>query len=236
MAYGLSAIMLAVLVLLGVWQIQRLAWKEMLMTRVAERVEQAPQSLATLPSPDTWTAEAYDFTPVQLSGRWLYDRQAYWFAQIALPPADFPHADRIGFHVITPLELSSGEILMVDRGFIPTRLKDSPAAYNQAPDQFVGLVRWPSPRGRFDAADQPDRALWYVKDPQAMAAHVGLHSPAFLIEQVSAHSNWPLAGQSRLIFSNRHLEYAFTWFSLALVLVIILIVWHIRLRSAEMKR
>ncbi len=228
--YVFSALAVAFLLFLGTWQVQRLAWKENLMAQVAARADQPAKTVQALPPLAALSAQSHDYMAVQLSGRWLYERQHYWFAQIMTPPNGFPHADRIGFHVITPLLLADGQVVMVDRGFIPNRLKDQPARYNNAPQTFIGRLRWPSPRGRFDNPDQPQQGLWYVRDPQAMAQSVGLQTFPFLIDQVTPVDRWPLAGQTRMVFANRHLEYAVTWFSLAAILVIILIVWHIHSR------
>lgn len=231
-AYTMSVVMLAGLLSLGFWQLQRLAWKENLIAQIEARAEASPIVLKDRADLLSLRAIQHDFTPVRLSGRWLYAQQQYWFAQIATPPAGMRHGDHIGFHVITPLELSDGSVVLVDRGYIPTALKNTPERFNTSPTEIDGVARWPSPRSVFDNADQPDRGIWYVRDPEAMAAAVGLETVPFLIEQTTSNGDWPIADQTRRAFSNRHLEYAVTWFSLALTLVIILILWHIRQRRA----
>lgn len=230
----LTLVMLAVLLVLGLWQLDRLAWKQDLLAQISERRLQAPRQIATAAGLARLTRSADEFSPVYLSGRWHVELEQYWFAQAHLPPPGLAREDQIGFHVLTPLELEDGSFVFVDRGFVPARLRDASSRPVNLPTQITGILRWPDRRGRFDAADRPDLRQWYVRDTVAMAQAAGISAPPFLIEQSIPQNGWPYAGQSRLSLSNRHLEYAMTWFGLALVLVIISTLWHIhRLRSKQ---
>lgn len=220
--------MLSVLLGLGQWQLNRLAWKQDLLERISLSQAGSLTVLETAADLDNLTQAQNDYMRVSLRGAWRVDLEQYWFAQVSQAPTDMAAQDKVGFHVITPLQLDDGSLVFVDRGFVPARLRLPDSRPQNLPTQITGILRWPDRRGYFDAADLPEDKIWYVRDPQAMAEVLGVSSYAFLVEQVTPQEGWPYAGQSRLSLSNRHLEYAVTWFGFALILVIISATWHIR--------
>jgi surfeit locus 1 family protein len=138
--------------------------------------------------------------------------------------------------MLVPFFLTDGSAIMVDRGFIPARLIDIPAP--PPPQGVLDLdivLRWPDGRGLFDNADDGARNLFYVRDPEAIGAHWQLALPAMLGEAAIANESWPRGGQTRFSMPNNHLQYAVTWFGLAIVLVIVSGLWHIRHWKSQAK-
>ena len=73
-------------------------------------------------------------------------------------------------------------------------------------------------------------------DPQALGAHWQLALPPVIAEAAEAGNqanSWPRGGQTRMSLSNRHLEYAVTWYGLAVVLVIVSGLWHMQRRNTK---
>ncbi len=171
---------------------------------------------------------------VRVGGRFHHAQERYLLAV---------SAGRFGWHVITPLETGDGEIVLIDRGFVPDRLKD-PAL---RPDGEVangvtvtGIVRMPETQGLFTPDNEPVANRWFWRDLKAMAQSmfpggtVGL-APFFLeAEKGDVPGGWPEAGQTRTELPNNHLQYAITWFLLAACLVVIYVayVWKTR-RSGD---
>ena len=224
----LTLIMLAVLLLLGAWQVERLAWKEDLLARIDARRAAAPLLISGRADIAALEAEKHDFHRAVLSGR-FGDEVVFWFTQIENQPTGLSRNEKAGYHMLVPFYLKDGSTVLVDRGFIPQRLIDIPAPPPpQGEMSFAVVLRWPDMRGRFDNADDPARNLFYVRDPKAIGSHWQLDLPAMLGEAAITNESWPRGGQTRLSMPNNHLQYAVTWFGLAIVLVIISGLWHIR--------
>jgi surfeit locus 1 family protein len=213
-----------VLVALGVWQLQRLEWKSRLIAERATAVAAAPVS----PPKTLAEARALEFHRVTVEGVFLHDKEILRNAIAAKGDA--------GFDVLTPLREEGGRIVFVNRGFVPTELKDPatrPTGQLAGTVRVSGLLRVPPDKkpGWFIPDNRPDRNAWFWIDLPAMAAADGLANVApFYIDADAAPNpgGWPKGGVTPLALPNDHLQYAITWFSLAAALVVIYLVYHSR--------
>lgn len=227
---GLCAIaVLAVLISLGVWQLQRLAWKEALIARVAARMQMsfAPPAPAENQWPNV-NAVDDEYRRVRVTGTFRHDREALVYALLSEPKGKFSGP---GYWVLTPIETAGGALLFVNRGFVPLDRKD-PAMRGEGQVAGIvtvtGLLRLPEGRSWFTPADDPARHLWQARDPAAIAKAYGLaHAAPFFIDADSTPNpgGLPQGGETKLVFPNRHLEYAITWFGLAFALVAVFVVF-----------
>ena len=225
---ALTMLMLSVLLTLGTWQVERLAWKQDLLAVIDARRDAPPLTIKTQSDIAALRRDSHDFHKADLIGRFGPD-VVFWFTQIENKPTGLDRHDKAGYHMLVPFILADGSAIMVDRGFIPARLIDIPAPPPPAGEiSFPVVLRWPDGRGTFDNADEPTRNLFYVRDPKAIGAHWQTDLPAMLGEAARANDSWPRGGQTRLSMPNNHLQYAVTWFGLAIVLVIVSGLWHIR--------
>ncbi|WP_027474443.1 SURF1 family protein [Curvibacter gracilis] len=220
----LAGVLLMVLFLaLGSWQVQRLGWKLDLIERVEQRVH-APATPA--PGPAQWpqiTARSDEYRHVSLRGQFLYDKTSLVQASTVRGA---------GFWVLTPLRTAGGEVVFVNRGFVPQR---APVAETPATEVEVqGLLRLSEPGGGFLRHNDPGAQRWYSRDVQALAQAHGLSAaaPYFIDADASAgdlgqsgagedakpgEPQQPVAGLTVVNFTNNHLVYALTWFALALM-------------------
>jgi surfeit locus 1 family protein len=215
----LSIAGLAVLVGLGTWQLQRKHWKDGLIAKIAGRVTADPVPLSR--AEQIWRAGGdVEYLHVTARGRLHEDKERYLYAPAQSGP---------GWHVYAPLEPAPSQVVWVNRGFVPDARKD-PASRRQGQPpgevEITGLVRVPHSPGLFAPANDVARNLWYWPDVAAM------HDSAFAGTGVSALAFWidadarpeppgglPRGGVTRLDLPNRHLEYALTWYGLALTLI-----------------
>ena len=223
-----ASLALALLVSLGVWQLQRLAWKESVIAHVAARIHQPPEPV---PPRAEWAGlgpDDYDYRHVRAKGRYL-DREALIFRSSA--PARDDRTAGPGYQVMTPFALSGGGVVLVNRGFAPLAWKDQPALRSAPPAgdvEIAGLMRPPEERNAFTPADEPDKGVWFTRDTAAMAAKLGLAEAAPFALDLDAAPNakgWPHAGATELNIPNNHLSYAWTWFGLAATLAGVFGVW-----------
>lgn len=206
---------------LGVWQLQRLEWKEAILARIAARRDAAP---AALPPPAEWAGlkpDDYDYRRVTAHGVFDHASESYLFRASATGAA----GDGPGYEVVTPLRLDGGGVVLVNRGFVPEEKKDpaTRAAGQIAGEATVaGLMRRPELRNWFTPPDEPEKNLWFTRDPAALAAHWGFAGVAPFSIDADATENpggWPKGGATVMTIPNNHLSYALTWFALAATLV-----------------
>ena len=213
---------LLMLLLLGNWQLQRLAWKEDLLATIDTRMQQAPVDLDAALS--TWQRDGdVDYLPVTIEGRFQHDREQYFLAT---------HEGQSGWYVYVPLQVTEGPTVIVNRGYVPYDLKD-PAKRTWQPVEgtvtIVGLARNPLSEkpGSLLPDNTPDERTWYWKDHAAMARAMGLSDVSLLpfFVDVSttdgAVSAGPVGSVTRVSLPNNHLQYAVTWFGLAAALIVI---------------
>jgi len=150
-------------------------------------------------------------------------------------------AGGIGYQLLTPLEEPGGAIVFVNRGYIPAELKNPAkraAGQVSGTVRVVGLLRLP-PNGRpnwFLPDNRPDLNYWFWIDLPAMAAADAFDRVApFYIDADAAPNpgGWPKGGVTRLELPNDHLQYAITWFSLAVALIVVYLLYHRRRAGAE---
>jgi surfeit locus 1 family protein len=209
---------------LGFWQIERLFWKREL---IAQR--QAAATAAPIAAPRSLEeARGMKFHPVTDQGVFLHDKEIFLGAT--------SEAGRNGYQVLTPLREPGGRIVFVNRGFIPAEFKDRAV---RSDGQIAGAVRV---RGllRLPPTEKPawflpdnraDLNYWFWVDLPAMAAADGLDRVAPFYIDADATPNpggWPKGAVTRLALRNDHLQYAITWFSLAVALIVIYFLYHRR--------
>ena len=207
---------LAILVALGLWQLQRLAWKEALIAAVAQRAGAPPSELAPA---EAWSAlNPGDYEYAHVRARGVYDGSRTALVFRALERARGRYAGQ-GYLVMTPLKLASGGTALVNRGFVPADRKDQIGA-PAGEVEVTGLMRASEPRNFFTPPDDPAHGQWYTRDVGAMATFFKLDGPApfFIDADAGAPGELPQGGETILAFPNNHLEYALTWFGVALAL------------------
>src|SRR5262249_32889071 len=222
---------LALLVGLGLWQLERRQWQESLLAKVAARTTPAPIPLAA--------AEALlraggdvEYLHIIARGHFLHDKERYLYA---------PTPAGLGWHVYTPLEVAPQRYLWVNRGFIPEdRRPPSTRARGLAGGEVdvAGLVRAAPRKGLFQPNNDASGHLWYWPDLAAMSASAfpAAQTLGFSIDSdlnPAPPGGLPRGGVTRLELPNRHLEYALTWFGLAVTLISVYLAFAAsRLRSA----
>jgi surfeit locus 1 family protein len=229
MAIG-SVLVFAVLLALGTWQVQRLAWKEGLIATIEARIVAEPRQLSHIETLYA-TTRNIDYWPVTVRGTFHHDAERHYLAT---------WRGQSGFHVITPLELPDGRFLFVNRGFVPYDRKapsSRPEGQIEGETEITGLSRAAeAEKPSFIVPDNdPVRNVFYWKDLDAMADSAGMADETVLPFLIDAGDSpnpggLPVGGVTRIDLPNNHLQYAVTWYGLALTLVIVVGAWLWRAR------
>ena len=209
---SLAALATIGLCALGVWQVERRAWKLDLIKRVEARIHATPDAA---PGPDAWpsiSAAQDEYRRVTASGRFLNDRETLVQAVTDLGG---------GFWVLTPFQTTSGFTVLVNRGFTPPdRRAPATRAEGQTSDEttITGLLRLTEPDGGFLRSNDPAGERWFSRDVTAIASARGITdvAPYFIDADGAANpGGLPVGGLTVVRFNNNHLVYALTWFALA---------------------
>ena len=211
---------LIILLALGTWQVHRLEWK---LALIAERSERIGGPAIAAPPADSDIKEI-EYRHVKLTGHFLHDQEMYLAARSL--------NGNVGYHVVTPFAGDDGVVTLIDRGWIPLDRKDPKSrADGQVTGDIAvdGLIRGTKHPGWFVPDNRPDENFWFFVDVPAMAAHAGLANVRpYFIEAGPAPNpgGSPIGGQTRTDLPNDHLQYAITWYSFAIALMVIYLIYH----------
>jgi len=222
---------IAILVGLGLWQLDRKVWKENLIAAISARLARPP---ADLPPRDHWarlTPKQEEFARVGFPAEFLDGQEALVYSAGS---AFRPDVKGPGYFVFAPARLAGGSLVIVNRGFVPLDRKDPATRMNgtlHGSVDVVGIIRWPETRGLFTPSDEPQNNVWYLRDVTAIAdAKKWSTAAPFYIEQESPVplGGLPSPGKLEPNLPDNHLQYAITWFGLALALAGVYLVWLVR--------
>ena len=221
-----ALIALVILLSLGTWQVQRLAWKNDLTAKMEARTTARPISLAEAIRMKAGGGDVA-YLPVRLKGSFLHDQELHLFTV---------EGGKMGRRIITPFKTADGRAALVDRGFVPDSLlaRDKrKAGLDSGLVELTGQIRLGGRPGLFVPDNRPAENDWYWRDHAGMAAAAGIYGrdnlvPFFIEASQAATGGWPNGRATRPRLINNHLEYALTWYALALVMLVIYFTLHHR--------
>ena len=209
-----------ILIILGSWQVQRLNWKSELISNYNNNFQQAPITVKEL----------------------FKDRKNNKYRRTVIY-GEYDHANEIqiigktyegnaGFHIITPFILENNEIIYINRGWVPKKYADKKTRkFSLLKDKVrvLGLVRLPQKKGYFVPENEPENGFWFTIIPEELNGHLNIiGEKEFYIDELNIDEKLklPMPANGKVQVPNNHLQYAITWYSLALGLLIVYFAWH----------
>ena len=216
-----TLIALAILVALGLWQLERRAEKHALLTEISQRMIAPAESIEGLLVDETQAP----FRHATAQGNFENTQESYVFA-----PRTDDSGTHLGYKVITPLRLTASALVLVDRGWVPEEKRDPATRLKgqiDGPVSLRGLLRPTTAPGLFTPDPNLVEHIWYVHDIEAMASARGFKPATLLYLEAST----PVPGGPEPTadvpeIPDNHLQYALTWFALGIALVVIYFVFH----------
>lgn len=226
---GLGIFTLAVVALLvglGLWQLQRRAEKHALIAALTERLAAAP---AALPQPSQWSAltpERDEFRRVRFPATYQSRPDAMVYSSGSAVRDDVAGP---GTWAFMPASLPTGEIVAINTGFVQNTMQDRAQQdravtrlVTGAPVALTGYLRFPETAGALTPPENPAKRLWFTRDHLAMAHSLGWTeggrpiAPFYIdLEAPVPESGIPKPGPLTVHLKDDHLQYAITWFGLA---------------------
>jgi surfeit locus 1 family protein len=209
---------------LGIWQMERREWKRDILDRIAANQAAAPITLDELLRGDPLR---HEYGKVKLGGTFLYDKEFFLAARSL--------KNTVGQQVVVPLRTDDGRVVLFDRGWIPQERKD-PARRVQGqvagPVEVVGIVRRNQERRQFAPENVPDKNVWFHVDVPLMRKMAGAAPEpkldTFFLDADATPNpgGLPVGGQTRFDIPNDHLQYAITWFLIAVAMAGVYLAYH----------
>jgi len=187
---------------LGIWQMQRLDWKRGVLGELEAAMTADPVALPEMPKRDE-----HRYLPVVVEGVFTGD-ELHVLASVK--------GEGAVYRIIAPFQTADDRLIMVDRGTIPTTEKDDIRGPSGA--RVVGNLHWPDEVDEFTPDPQREENIWFARDVPLMAAVLGTEPVLVVAREMSglATDTTPLPIDTSGI-PNDHLQYAITWFALALI-------------------
>ena len=209
---------------LSLWQMERREWKLGILERIAHNQAAAPIALDELLKGDPL---AHEYGRVKIEGAFLHDKEFHLAARSM--------NNTVGMQIVTPLRTDEGRIVLFDRGWVPSEKKDpATRAAGQIPGkvELTGVVRRAQVKPYFVPDNAPDKNVWFTVDVPTMRRMAGGRPDpgldAFFLEADATPNpgGLPIGGQTHLDIPNDHLQYAITWFGIALALIGVYLAYH----------
>ncbi len=192
---------LAALLTLGIWQMQRMTWKEGLLETIDARIAADPVPLPEAPN------EAQDrYRAVAVTGE-IEDQElhVFWVTKEA----------QTGYRIISPLVTQDGRRVLLDRGFVPSSAKDDMRSTGDS--TIIGNLLWPDDGDWTTPAPEEDTNILYARDLTYMAERLGTEPVLIVARSSSLQAEVAPEPVTSAGIPNNHLQYAITWFSLAAI-------------------
>jgi surfeit locus 1 family protein len=212
----IGALGLGTLISLGNWQVRRLAEKEAYLAQIEASITAPAQ-----PLPEQPDADAHRFLPVEVSGE-MFEDEIHVLVSVKQVGA--------GYRIISSFETAEGRFILIDRGFVPTTAKDTPRETGEM--TVTGNLHWPDEIDGFTPEPDIDAHIWFARHVDELAALLGTE-PVLVIARSQTDPNVAPLPVDTAGIPNDHLQYAVTWYGLALVWLVMTLyfLWRTRARS-----
>jgi surfeit locus 1 family protein len=227
-----TLIIVATLLGLGFWQLQRRTEKHALIAALTERLAGAP---VALPAPSTWGAltQANDeFRRVSLTATYRTGPDAMVYSSGSGVRPDVPGPVTWAF---VPAQLATGETVVINTGFVQNTMMERgqqdrvvKTLITGAPVVLTGYLRFPETAGTLTPHEDVNKRLWFNRDQRAMARELawGDVAPFYVDLEAPVPANAiPKPGPLEVHLKDDHMQYAVTWFSLAAAVMIAFGAW-----------
>jgi cytochrome oxidase assembly protein ShyY1 len=231
-----TLVLVAAFIGLGIWQLQRRIEKHALIAALDERLAAAPEAL---PLPSQWSALTPgrdEFRRVSFSATYakLPDAMVYSSGSAVRDDVSGP-----GTWAFLPARLAGGETVVINAGFVQNTMQDRgyedravSRLMSGEPAKLTGYLRFPESAGTLTPPENAAKRLWFTRDHLAMARALRWSegtqqiAPFYIdLETPVPENGIPKPGPLQVHLKDDHMQYAITWFTLAVALVIAFGVW-----------
>lgn len=215
-----TALLMMLLLSLGTWQMQRKTWKEGFLQQIERYKSEAPIAIDSLfDNTAAQNLQDLNYRPARITGTYLHQYEFLLGPRV--------HKGQSGAHLYAPFKTLTGNIILVNRGWIPDKtLQDISRPTHEV--TLTGLIHMPSGKGKFTPDNDLQNNIWYWVDMNAVKTQTNLKNfyPVIFYNNINPAQKLPIGSQLRINIPNDHLQYAITWYLLALILGVMYVFYH----------
>lgn len=209
----------ACLLYLGKWQIDRLYWKLDVLKKIDQKIAAVPVLLPAEPS-----ESVHKYLSVEISGQFLQES-----IRVLASKKRYGAGYRI-IHVFR----TNGRRLLVDLGFVG--LETDYDIDLSSDISLVGNLHWPDEVDNFTPEPDLENNIWFARDVERVASALQTEPILIILKDSTLKDKniKPMPIDTTHI-PNDHLQYAITWFSLAIIwaLMSCLFIWTTRQKAVK---
>lgn len=212
-----SSLAMIILLSLGTWQLERLRWKSHIISNINKQISLSPREINASVINDI---KNYNYRRIKLEGTYIYNKNITIYSKVL--------NGKVGRHLIIPFKTKFGYIL-INKGFIPKDYNiDVAFAENAKNISINGIVKFQQKINYFTPKNNLITNEWYYINLDEISKFLNIPLLGFyLIEEDNPKERYPVGSQYNLKVPNDHLQYAITWFSLAIALSIFMhLLWR----------
>ena len=210
---------LIILLMLGTWQVNRLTWK----TALIDEFKARSQAQAIYPS---FADAPVEFQRIEVAGKFLHDKTVYLTGRT--------YEGNAGFHVVSAFQSTRGDLFLVNRGWVSESYREPearPFSMDEGEMVLDGIIRLSQRQGYFVPDNEPEAGFWFTMKPDEVASYLQLplaQSDYYIdvVRQPEAELTLPIAAEVKIEVRNSHLNYAVTWYGIALSLIGVYFAYH----------
>lgn len=219
-------------VFLGSWQMARLEQKTTMLNDIASRASLAPVRMPPIVEWSETDPAGMSYLPVTVTGRFDHEKTVLVFTSLSSANGVYSGA---GYWVVAPLMVGEDGVVFVNRGFVPQDARDDFRDGGGGPEgeiTITGIARQSESINQFTPPIDQANSIDYVRNIDRLAEFLDLQdrvvAPVYIDAAATQTGALPQGGETRLTLTNRHYEYAITWYALAIITPLMLLVWLFR--------
>ena len=191
---------------LGIWQLNKHKIKDYNKDLVALNINKSPKELTSLDK------KIDSLEIITVKGELLMDKSIYFEPRT--------YKGKIGYHLLVPLQVDNKYVL-VNKGFTENKIK----FYKNTKEKIDGLIISFPKSKFFELKNDIINNKWYSLDLNQISNFLNLKLEPLLIYEINNNSNNTINVKPNTISNINHLNYAITWFLMAITLAIILVIF-----------
>jgi surfeit locus 1 family protein len=207
------------LISMGIWQLLRLQEKNSFILQVTNNLNNPAKAY----SPE----QHFLYNKVKLNGKFLSNKNVHLYGRKSTT------TDKDGYYLLSPFKSVTGEVFVIARGWFSAKDKAQIVDdYEDSDEEIIGIILPAEHRKFYIPANDLKNNVWFTLDIDEMSKNLNTTFKNFYILQIESQNLpkylKPLKADGLLNIKNDHLEYAITWFALAICLGGVFIIYNKR--------
>ncbi len=214
----LTILAFVILLSLGFWQIARLQEKELFLSSMKNNLNNPPINIKTLSGNKL-------YAKIRANGYFLVGKNLHLYGRRSMS------TEKDGYYLVTPFQTDDNKIILVVLGWFAGRHKKNIDNIIDNSMEVTGVILLGEKTKLFVLDNDVKNNVWFTLDLTQASDVLGLKLEGFYLVMEGNNNRSDilksLSIENLLNVRNDHLEYAITWFALAISLAVIFVIYNL---------